>query len=91
MIHLRRQLRWNDKGLPCCSLPKGDKTWDVPAPPLLLEHIDAALRTFPAVECTLPWSNPKPATTELRERQRRPIAVPLSLATSQRNRIYCRT
>ncbi|WP_425829351.1 tyrosine-type recombinase/integrase [Streptomyces fractus] len=91
IVHVRRQLRWNDKGRPYFSLPKGAKTREVPAPPLLLNRIAQALEKFPAVHCTLPWLNPEAPTTDLEERQRRPVTVPLLLTTTQGNRIYYRT
>lgn len=90
-IHIRRQLRWDVRGRPYFRLPKGDKTREVPIPPRLLARIKAAVGEFPPVECTLPWRNPEPPTTELEAKQRRPITVPLLLTTSQGNRIAYKT
>ncbi|MFF4746851.1 tyrosine-type recombinase/integrase [Streptomyces sp. NPDC001268] len=90
-LHVRRQLRWDVKGRPYFRLPKGDKTREVPLPPRLLARIKSAVEEFPPVDCTLPWRNPEPPTTDLEAKQRRPITVPLLLTTSQGNRIAYKT
>ncbi|MER5531934.1 site-specific integrase [Streptomyces sp. NPDC002677] len=91
VVHVRRQLRWDIKGRPYFSLPKGRKTRDVPLPPNLVLRAREHLRRFPSTSCTLPWRNPEPPTTALEERQRKPVTVNLVLTTSHGNRIYYRT
>ncbi|WP_433855510.1 tyrosine-type recombinase/integrase [Streptomyces kronopolitis] len=91
VVHVRRQLRWNSKGKPYFCLPKGRKTREVPISPNLAARVQSHLRRFPPVDCTLPWRNPEPPTSELEARQRKPITVRLVLSTSQGNRINCAT
>ncbi|MFF2216453.1 tyrosine-type recombinase/integrase [Streptomyces antibioticus] len=91
VVHVRRQLRWDIKGRPYFSLPKGRKTRDVPLSPNLARRAREHFRRFPSTPCTLPWRNPEPPTTALEERQRKPITVNLVLTTSHGNRIYYRT
>ncbi|MFJ6463120.1 tyrosine-type recombinase/integrase [Streptomyces sp. NPDC091387] len=91
VVHIRRQLRWDGKGRPYFCLPKGRKTRDVPLPPNLARRVRLHFQLFPPVECTLPWRNPETPTTELEERQRKPITVRLALSTSHGLRINPRT
>ncbi|MDT0464821.1 tyrosine-type recombinase/integrase [Streptomyces gibsoniae] len=91
VVHIRRQLRWDIKGRPYFSLPKGRKTREAPLPPNLAIRGREHFRRFPSTPCTLPWRNPEPPTTALEERQRKPITVNLVLTTSHGNRIYYRT
>ncbi|MFJ2649487.1 tyrosine-type recombinase/integrase [Streptomyces sp. NPDC087420] len=87
VVHVRRQLRWDGKGRPYFSLPKGRKTRDVPLSPNLAQRVQDHLLRFPAVKSTLPWRNPEVPTTDLEERQRRPITVGLVLSSSHGLRI----
>ncbi|WP_328879189.1 tyrosine-type recombinase/integrase [Streptomyces sp. NBC_00299] len=91
VVHVRRQLKWDIKGRPYFSLPKGRKTREVPLPPNLAVRAREHFRRFPSTACTLPWRNPEPPTTALEIRQRKPITVNLLLTTSHGNRIYYRT
>ncbi|MDX3097084.1 integrase [Streptomyces sp. ME19-03-3] len=91
VVHVRRQLKWDIKGRPYFSLPKGRKTREVPLPPNLAPRAREHFRHFPPIPCTLPWRNPEAPTTALEERQRKPITVNLALTTSHGNRIYYRT
>lgn len=91
VVHVRRQLRWDAKGRPYFSLPKGQKTRTVPLPPHLGKRIEDALRRYPSVPTTLPWRNPEEPVTELEARQRKPVTVPLVLTTTKANRVYFRT
>ncbi|WP_442738360.1 tyrosine-type recombinase/integrase [Streptomyces pseudogriseolus] len=91
VVHVRRQLKWDIKGRPYFSLPKGRKTREVPLPPNLAARAREHFRRFPSTPCTLPWRNPEPPTTALEQRQRKPITVNLVLTTSHGNRIYYRT
>ncbi|MFB7560601.1 tyrosine-type recombinase/integrase [Streptomyces brevispora] len=91
IVHVRRQLRWDIKGRPYFSLPKGRKTREVPLPANLALRARAHFRRFPPTPCTLPWRNPEAPTTALEERQRKPITVELILTSSHGNRIYYRT
>jgi integrase len=90
-IHVRQQLRWDERARPYFSLPKGGKVRDIPIPPRLVARIRQALADFPPVECTLPWRNPEAATTELEAKQRKPVTVRLVLSTTQGNRIHYKT
>ncbi|MFJ4854168.1 hypothetical protein [Streptomyces sp. NPDC088730] len=83
VVHIRRQLRWDIKGRPYFSLPKGRKTREVPLPANLVLRARAHFRRFPSTSCTLPWRNPETPTTALEERQRKPITVELILTSSQ--------
>ncbi|MFJ4965110.1 hypothetical protein ACIP6P_22100 [Streptomyces sp. NPDC088729] len=87
VVHIRRRLRWDGKGRPYFCLPKGRKIRDVPLPPNLARCVRLHFQPFPPVECTLPWRNPETPTTELEERQRKPITVRLVLSTSHALRI----
>ncbi|MFP8959300.1 tyrosine-type recombinase/integrase [Streptomyces nanhaiensis] len=90
-IRVRRQLRWDSKGRPYFSLPKGGKTRDVPLSPGLASRAREHIHRFPPVECTLPWRNPEEPTSPLEARQRKPVTVRLVLSTAQGNRINYRT
>jgi integrase len=91
VVHVRRQLRATNAGQFYFSLPKGDKTREVPLTPRLAARVREHLKAFPPVPVTLPWNDPAEPETELQERQRRPITVPLLLTTSHGQRIYYRT
>lgn len=58
VIHLRRQLLWENSTHPYFKLPKGKKERDVPLSPGLLKRIDAHEAEFPTVTVTLPWKGP---------------------------------
>lgn len=87
IVHVRRQLQLDEKGRPYLSLPKGNKTREISAPPRLLARIRDALQRFPAVSTTLPWSDPEPPETDLERKQRKPITVKLVLTSSRRTPI----
>ncbi|WP_308217253.1 tyrosine-type recombinase/integrase [Streptantibioticus silvisoli] len=91
VVHVKRQLRWDERGRPYFCLPKGKKTRDVPLSPNLGRRARRHFRRFPPVECTLPWRNPEDPTTDLEARQREPITVRLVLSTSQGLRINYKT
>ncbi|WP_457028069.1 tyrosine-type recombinase/integrase [Kitasatospora sp. P5_F3] len=91
VIHVRRQLRSSSAGAFYFCLPKGDKVRDVPLTPNLAARVRAHVAQYPPVPTELPWSDPREPTTEVEERQRKPITVPLLLTTSHGNRIYYRT
>ncbi|MGX8259688.1 tyrosine-type recombinase/integrase [Streptomyces sp. P9-2] len=88
LVHIRRQVRWNGKGRPYFSLPKGNKMREVPLSPGLAARVQNHLRRFPAAPVTLPWRNPEPPATPLEARQRKPITVRLVLTTQNGNRVY---
>lgn len=58
VLHLRRQLLWENSSRPYFKLPKGDKERTVPLSPGLLKLIDEHGDAFPAVTVTLPWQGP---------------------------------
>ncbi|WP_329174401.1 tyrosine-type recombinase/integrase [Streptomyces sp. NBC_01477] len=91
VVRVRRQLRWDAKGRPYFCLPKGRKTREVPLSPNLARRARLHFRRFPPVACTLPWRNPEEPTTDLEERQRKPITVRLVLSSSHGLRINYRT
>lgn len=80
VLHLRRQLLWENSTRPYFKLPKGRKERDIPLSPGLLKLIDEHVAAFPAVAVTLPWDGPgnggRPAAT-----------VPLLATTHFSNRI----
>jgi integrase len=55
VIHLRRQLLWENSTRPYFKLPKGKKERDIPLSPGLLKRIDAHELEHPPVTVTLPW------------------------------------
>ncbi|MDX3455103.1 site-specific integrase [Streptomyces sp. ME02-8801-2C] len=58
VLHVRRQLLWENSTKPYFKLPKGDKERDVPLSPGLLKLIDEYSEQFPPVTVTLPWKGP---------------------------------
>ncbi|WP_199553241.1 tyrosine-type recombinase/integrase, partial [Streptomyces sp. N35] len=90
MLHIRRQLQWAGKD-PYFCLPKGGKVRSVPFSAQFAERVRAALKRFPAVECTLPWANPEPPATDLERQQRKPRTVRLVVTTTHGNRVNGRT
>ncbi|ADI05635.1 putative phage integrase [Streptomyces bingchenggensis BCW-1] len=58
VIHLRRQLLWENGTKPYFKLPKGNKERTVSLSSGLLIKIDAHEAEFPAVTVTLPWKGP---------------------------------
>jgi integrase len=81
LVHVRRQLLWENSTRPYFKLPKGDKERDVPLSPGLLKEIDEYVEEFPPVAVTLPWRGPgndnKPAAT-----------VRLLVTTAHGNRLH---
>jgi integrase len=67
VIHLRRQLLWENSTRPYFKLPKGKKEREIPLSPGLLKRIDAHELEYPPVTVTLPWQGPgnggRPAAT----------------------------
>nr|WP_272919251.1 tyrosine-type recombinase/integrase [Streptomyces sp. SID8352] len=81
VLHLRRQLLWENSTRPYFKLPKGDKERDIPLSPGLLKQLDEYLVAYPPVVVTLPWKGPG--------NHNRPNATVQVLATSaHRNRIH---
>lgn len=74
VLHLRRQLLWENSTRPYFKLPKGKKERDIPLSPGLLALLDAYVEEFPPVSVTLPWQGPGNG--------RRPTATVRLLATS---------
>lgn len=58
VLHLRRQLLWENSTRPYFKLPKGNKERDVPLSPGLLKLIDQHSDLFPAVPVKLRWQGP---------------------------------
>ncbi|MEU3620652.1 site-specific integrase [Streptomyces sp. NPDC006872] len=58
VLHLRRQLLWENSSRPYFKLPKGDKERVIPLSPGLLKLIDEHGEKYPAVTVTLPWQGP---------------------------------
>ncbi|WP_086768124.1 tyrosine-type recombinase/integrase [Streptomyces bobili] len=58
VLHLRRQLLWENSTRPYFKLPKGDKERSIPLSPGLLKLLDEHGEKFPAVTVTLPWIGP---------------------------------
>jgi integrase len=58
VIHMRRQLLWENSSRPYFKLPKGKKERDVPLSPGLLAAIRAHEEKYPPVTVTLPWQGP---------------------------------
>jgi integrase len=67
VLHLRRQLLWENSTRPFFKLPKGDKERDIPLSAGLLRLLDEYSEAFPPVTVTLPWVGPgnsnKPTAT----------------------------
>ncbi|MFI8997333.1 site-specific integrase [Streptomyces sp. NPDC053542] len=91
VIHIRRQLRWDEKGRPYFCLPKGQKTRPAPLSPNPARRAQEHFRRFPSVACTLPWRNAEAPKTALETRQRKPVTVNLVLTTSRANPIKYNT
>lgn len=81
VLHLRRQLLWENSTHPYFKLPKGDKERDVPLSPGLLKLLDEHGEAFPPVETTLPWRGPG-------NNGRPEAAVRLLATTGPGNRIH---
>lgn len=81
VLHLRRQLLWENSTHPFFKLPKGDKERDVPLSPGLLKLLDEHGEAFQPLAVTLPWNGPgnnnKPTAT-----------VRLLATTAHGNRLY---
>lgn len=58
LIHVRRQLLWENGSRPYFKLPKGKKERDVPLSPGLLKAIRAHEGEFALAPATLPWRGP---------------------------------
>ena len=58
LLHLRRQLLWENSSRPYFKLPKGKKERDVPLSQGLLLAIRLHEATYPPVTVTLPWQGP---------------------------------
>ena len=58
VLHVRRQLLWENGTKAFFKLPKGDKERQVPLSEGLLALIDEYEKQFPAVTVTLPWEGP---------------------------------
>ncbi|MFG3090629.1 tyrosine-type recombinase/integrase [Streptomyces antibioticus] len=58
VLHVRRQLLWENSTRPFFKLPKGDKERDVPLSPGLLKLLDAYDKGFAPGKVTLPWYGP---------------------------------
>lgn len=58
LLHLRRQLLWENGSRAYFKLPKGRKERDIPLSPRLLAAIDEHEATWPPVTVTLPWEGP---------------------------------
>lgn len=58
LIHLRRQLLWENSVRPYFKLPKGRKERDIPLSPRMLQAIRDHEEKFPPVAVTLPWHGP---------------------------------
>lgn len=71
MLHVRRQVK-RVGGKLVYALPKNDKTRTVPLPDHLARRIREHVAAFPPKAITLPWGDPRPATTKLEERERAP-------------------
>ncbi|GGU52056.1 hypothetical protein GCM10010274_46210 [Streptomyces lavendofoliae] len=80
VIHLRRQLLWENGTSPYFKLPKGRKERDIPLSPGLLKAIREHEEKFPPVEVTLPWHGPGNG-------QRKAATVRLLATTWHGNRI----
>lgn len=55
ILHLRRQLLWENSSRPYFKLPKGRKDRDIPLSPGLLTMLRQHAEDFPPAEVTLPW------------------------------------
>lgn len=80
VIHVRRQLLWENGTRPYFKLPKAKKERDVPLSPGLLKAIRAHEAEFPPVTVTLPWKGPG-------NHGRKEATVRLLATTAHRNRI----
>ncbi|MDX2545843.1 tyrosine-type recombinase/integrase [Streptomyces sp. WI04-05B] len=58
VLHVRRQLLWENGLVPFFKLPKGDKERDIPLSPGLLKLLDAYADGFAPKAVTLPWEGP---------------------------------
>ncbi|MFF4848727.1 tyrosine-type recombinase/integrase [Streptomyces sp. NPDC001194] len=80
MIHLRRQLLWENSSRPYFKLPKGKKERDIPASDALLKALRAHAEEFESIEVTLPWLGPG-------NDGRKELRIPLLVTTAHKNRI----
>ncbi|MGB8944199.1 MAG: tyrosine-type recombinase/integrase [Streptomyces sp.] len=80
VLHVRRQLLWENGTKPFLKLPKGGKERDVPLSPKLLQLLDAHAKRSPPVKMTLRWDGPG-------NDGRDELAVPLLVTTWHKNRI----
>jgi integrase len=71
VLHVRRQVK-RVAGKLIYALPKNDKTRTVPIPDHLVRRIREHVRAHPPKDVTLPWNDPRPATTKLEARDRAP-------------------
>ncbi|MFJ2863732.1 tyrosine-type recombinase/integrase [Kitasatospora sp. NPDC087314] len=81
MIHLRRQLLWENGTRPYFKLPKGKKERDIPLSPGLLQAIREHEELFPPVTVTLPWYGPGNG-------KRKEATVRLLVTTQWGNRLH---
>jgi integrase len=58
LLHLRRQLLWENSTRPYFKLPKGRKERDIPLSPGLLKLLQRHMEEYAPVEVTLPWHGP---------------------------------
>jgi integrase len=85
-IHVRRQIRSIDGKL-AFSLPKGNKTRVVPMPDHLAQRLAQHLERFPATAVTLPWKDPRPATTKVETKERAPQTHKLLVSNRNGNAV----
>ncbi|MEY2244682.1 tyrosine-type recombinase/integrase [Streptomyces sp. BF23-18] len=80
LLHVRRQLLWENGTKPFLKLPKGDKERDVPLSAGLLKLLDAYGRALRPVKAILPWQGPGNDGRET-------ATVPLLATTWHHNRL----
>lgn len=80
VLHVRRQLLWENGTKPFFKLPKGDKERDIPLSPTLLRLLDGHIERFPPVKAKLPWLGPG-------NDGRDEATVPLLVTTRLKNRL----
>lgn len=80
VLHLRRQLLWENGTRPYFKLPKGKKERDIPLSPGLLAAVSRHVDLFAPVEVTLPWYGPGNG-------KRANATVPLLVTTALGNRL----
>ncbi|MFF3310543.1 tyrosine-type recombinase/integrase [Streptomyces sp. NPDC002952] len=81
VLHVRRQLLWENGTKPFFKLPKGDKERDVPLSATLLRLLDAHISRFRPVKTKLPWRGPG-------NDGRDEATVPLLVTTWHKNRLH---